>query len=379
MKSNNFVYFLAIFIIIAFSWWFYSLFELSKSNYKSDKSLLEKHYEDLRKDFYHQAFKNEFKGEAGRDFVRWGSSLNISEPKVKEYFAKTYPTDPIYITNSDNLDSVLKFTNMDANFSELKNKFGRIERMWIAEGITFFVVLMLGIYYVIQSNRKVIATEKQQRNFLLSVTHEFKTPIASIKLYLQTIQKRALSKEQVDKMITNSLKDIERLNELSENVLVATKIESSGYQYIFDNLNLSELIEEEVDKFKHAKQGQYNIESNIAPNIQINGDRFTMLLVVSNLIENACKYSEPQSTVKVSLSNDGATKLSVADQGIGISDDDKEVVFDKFYRVGNENTRRTKGTGLGLYIVKEVSKKHNAKVRIADNKPKGSIFEIEFS
>jgi signal transduction histidine kinase len=250
--------------------------------------------------------------------------------------------------------------------------------MWITEGVTFFIVLLLGIWYVIRSNRQVIATEKQQRNFLLSVTHEFKTPIASIKLYLQTMQKRSLSKEQTEQMITNSLKDIERLNELSENVLVATKIESSGYQYVFDNLNFSELLNEEVEKFTNSKKGNYTIKSEIEPDIILLGDKFTLMLVVSNIIENACKYSEQGSTISIKLFKKDNVVLQVADQGIGISDAEKEQVFKKFYRVGNENTRRTKGTGLGLYIVKEVSKKHNARIRILDNKPKGSIFEIDF-
>jgi two-component system phosphate regulon sensor histidine kinase PhoR len=378
MTSNKLIYSLAIFIVVAFSWWFYSLFTLSTSNYVSDRTILEGKYDQLRKDFYHHAFKNEFKGENGKPFMRWGTEINVDENKVKAYFDKNYPDEPVYISNSDNLDSVLKFVNLESNFNSLKERFNRKERMWIAEGITFFVVLMLGIWYVIASNRKVIATEKQQRNFLLSVTHEFKTPIASIKLYLQTMQKRILSKEQIDKMIGNSLKDIERLNELSENVLVATKIESSGYQYIFDDLDLSQLMEEEVDKFKHAKEGNYHINATIEQGIRIRGDKFTLMLVVSNLIENACKYSEPNSNVNVSLAKKDTVRVKVADEGIGISDSDKESVFNKFYRVGNENTRKTKGTGLGLYIVKEVSKKHNARVKITDNKPKGSIFEIEF-
>lgn len=364
--------------MVAFGWWLYSLFDLSKSSYTSDLALMDQKYENLRKDFYHQAFQNVFKGENGKPYIRWGNELNIDSEKVKSYYLKTYPDEPIRVTSSNNLDSVLQFVEMENNYANLKTKFNRKERMWIAEGITFSVVLLLGIWYVIMSNKKVIATEKQQRNFLLSVTHEFKTPIASIKLYLQTIQKRALSKEQIEKMITNSLKDIERLNELSENVLVATKIESSGYQYIFDNLNLSDLVNEEVEKFRYSKEGSFVINSQVTPDIIISGDRFTLMLVISNLIENACKYSEVHSTINITLIKGDTVKLMVADEGIGINDDDKEIVFDKFYRVGNENTRRTKGTGLGLYIVKEVSKKHNAKVKIVDNKPKGSIFEIEF-
>ncbi len=378
MKSNKFIYFLAIFILVAFSWWFYSLFELSRSNYQSDKLLLDKKYEELRKDFYHQAFKNEFKGENGKPFLRWGNVLNVDEERVKTYFSKTYPDEPISMLNSTNLDSVLFFNNSEANFSALQSKFKRVERMWIAEGITFFVVLMLGIWFVIRSNLKVIAAENQQRNFLMSVTHEFKTPISSIKLYLQTLQKRVLTKVQIDHIIVNSLKDIERLNELSENVLVATKIESQGYQYEFHDFSLSDLVSEEVEKFRHSKEGDFTIHDDIEPDIMLRGDKFTMMIVISNLIENACKYSEPNSTINVSLLKLNTTKLQISDQGIGISDKFKEMVFDKFYRIGNENTRRTKGTGLGLYIVKEVSKKHNAKVKILDNVPKGSIFEIEF-
>ena len=179
-------------------------------------------------------------------------------------------------------------------------------------------------------------------------------------------------------MIGNSLKDIERLNELSENVLVATKIESSGYRYVFDRFNLSELVEDEVAKFRHVKEGLYHIVDDIEPGVFLLGDKFTLLLVVSNLIENACKYSEPNSMINISLKKAETTILQVADQGIGISDKEKSLVFKKFFRVGNENTRKTKGTGLGLYIVKEVSKKHHARVRIVNNKPKGSIFEIEF-
>ncbi len=378
MKSNNLIYFLALFIVIAFSWWFYSLFELSQSNYISDKALLDKKYEEIRKDFYHQAFKNVFKGDQGKPFMRWGTELNIDERMVKSYFFKNYPQEPIYLSNTTDLDSVLHFVNLADNFSELKSRFKRVERMWIAEGTVFLIVLLMGIWFVIKSNQKVIATERQQRNFLLSITHEFKTPIASIKLYLQTIQKRVLSKEQVEMMIGNSLKDIERLNELSENVLVATKIESSGYRYVFDRFNLSELVEDEVAKFRHVKEGLYHIVDDIEPGVFLLGDKFTLLLVVSNLIENACKYSEPNSMINISLKKAETTILQVADQGIGISDKEKSLVFKKFFRVGNENTRKTKGTGLGLYIVKEVSKKHHARVRIVNNKPKGSIFEIEF-
>jgi signal transduction histidine kinase len=97
------------------------------------------------------------------------------------------------------------------------------------------------------------------------------------------------------------------------------------------------------------------------------------------LIENAIKYSNPCEAVAVKLfSKDDRIHLQVADHGIGIADEEKGRIFDKFYRVGSEDTRNTKGTGLGLYIVKEVLDKHQATIKVKDNRPAGSVFEVTF-
>jgi two-component system phosphate regulon sensor histidine kinase PhoR len=381
MATKRFVFFLAAIIVIAFSWWFYSLFALSRSNYEANRKLLEFKYLEALKQYSHHAYKNEFSSDSGMQMTLSGKEVNIDTSKVRKYFNTFIPDIRIaFMLTGPQADSLITFPEKPNKIIALRKKFERKEQIWVAEGVTFFTILLLGIIVVIRSSNQSRETERQQRNFLLSITHEFKTPIASIKLYLQTIQKRMLTKEQVSKMIENSLKDIERLNVLSENVLVATKIESKGYQYEFDQINLSELIEAEVDALANAKQGEYFIQSSVEPEIFLEGDRFTLILVVSNLIENACKYSPAGSKVQVNLfrAGDGDIIFQVCDEGIGISEKDKEMVFNKFYRVGNENTRRTKGTGLGLYIVKEVSKKHNASVKILDNKPKGSIFEIRF-
>ncbi|WP_231561643.1 sensor histidine kinase [Sphingobacterium sp. T2] len=108
-------------------------------------------------------------------------------------------------------------------------------------------------------------------------------------------------------------------------------------------------------------------------------DKFAITNVVNNLVENAIKYSPPCATVEVKLyRKDNNLIFSVADHGQGIPDEEKKLIFNKFYRVGNESTRKTKGTGLGLYIVKSVLQKHNATIKVKDNKPSGSIFEVIF-
>ncbi len=379
MKAGHFIYLIAIFVVLVFSWWFYSLFRLSSSNYRSDKALLDARYTMAREDFFERAARNEFKSERGI-LCHWqGQPIVIDTTLVRTYF-KTHFPDVTAACNTQLLvsDSLSLETNKDVKILELKKKFERKERMWVAEGISFFAMLLLGFLVVLRSTAQSAAAENQQRNFLLSVTHEFKTPIASIKLYLQTMQRRQLSKEQTDMMISNSLKDIERLNELSENVLVATKIESKGYPYVFDWIDFSALLKEEVDKFIHLKKDTHIFSCQITPEIKIFGDRFTLTLVITNLIENACKYSPSGSTVSIALYKDTEVHLRVADEGDGIKEEERDNIFKKFYRIGNENTRKTKGTGLGLYIVKEVSKKHNADITISGNTPKGSIFEITF-
>src|SRR5690606_22701326 len=121
------------------------------------------------------------------------------------------------------------------------------------------------------------------------------------------------------------------------------------------------------------------IKQNVEPNIYLKGDSFALSSVVTNLLENAIKYSPPCEQVSVKLYREkNDVVLSVADFGIGIPDEEKKNVFTKFYRVGSEDTRKTKGTGLGLYIVKTVLEKHRAQIKIRDNKPTGTIFEITF-
>ena len=122
------------------------------------------------------------------------------------------------------------------------------------------------------------------------------------------------------------------------------------------------------------------INAEIEPKIEITGDKFALTSVVTNLIENAIKYSGPCEVVDVKLyAKNGSIHLEVADHGIGIADNEKSRIFDKFYRVGSEDTRNTKGTGLGLYIVKEVLDKHEASIKVKDNEPTGSIFEVVFA
>jgi signal transduction histidine kinase len=229
-----------------------------------------------------------------------------------------------------------------------------------------------------QSLRKEYKLNQLQKNFLLSITHELRSPIASSKVALQTMAKRAdLPEGKKELLINNSLNDMERLQSLVENILLAAKIEDHNFQLGKDACDLSELTEGIVEKVKMTPGIHRNFQLDIIPGIMVLGDCLALNSVIMNLVENAVKYSVEASTIRISLSEEGnAVIFRVADDGLGIPDAEKKKIFRKFYRVGQEETRKTKGTGLGLYIVDRILQLHKGKVTVKDNKPVGSVFEV---
>lgn len=251
--------------------------------------------------------------------------------------------------------------------------------MVIGEGMIFLVIFILAVIRLKKHLSQERYYAKQQQNFLLAVTHELKSPLASVKLYLQTILKRDLDREQQKAFLSNSLKDIERLDYLVENVLLATKLENRSFNLPKEDFDFSSLVEEILDRLQKNSCKTEIIKQHIQPGIILHADKFAITNVVTNLVENAIKYSPPCAHVEVKLYHkDKALIFAVADRGVGIPDEEKRFIFNKFYRVGNESTRKTKGTGLGLYIVKTVLQKHDASIRVLNNDPFGSIFEVTF-
>ena len=252
--------------------------------------------------------------------------------------------------------------------------------MILGEAAVFLMIFSVGAFKLHQALNKERKLHTQQKNFLLSVTHELKSPLASIKLYLQTILKRDLDLKHQHYFINNSLKDIERLDDLVENMLMATKIDNKSYSFPKELLNFSELVEKIAERLQvHACNSQV-ILTEIQKNVRLTGDKFALTSVVTNLIENAIKYSPSCAEVQVKVAaRNGNVCFEVADKGMGISDLEKTRIFEKFYRVGSEDTRKTKGTGLGLFIVKQVLDKHQAQIKVINNHPSGTVFEVIFN
>ena len=252
--------------------------------------------------------------------------------------------------------------------------------MILGEGSVFLIILLVGIYFFQRTIKKESEFHQQQQNFLLSVTHELKSPLAAIKLVLQTLVKRDLTKDKRDQLIGNSIEDVGRLDDLVENMLLATRIENNSYSYPKELFDFSELVKSIFDRAIITSENTRNFQQQIEDNITIMGDRFALGSLINNILENAIKYSPNAAFVHVQLyQQSNKIFFIVADQGVGIADSERQKIFQKFYRSGNELTRQNKGTGLGLFIVAQVAKNHQAKVLVSNNQPKGTIFEIIFN
>lgn len=251
------------------------------------------------------------------------------------------------------------------------------EFQYLGEGVTFMLLILVGAVFVYRATRKQIRLNHQQQNFMMAVTHELKTPIAVAKLNLETLLKRKLDEHQQEKLLNNTLKEANRLNDLCNNILLASQIESGNYSINKQEINFTELVYESVDYFKTRFPAFTINDELIEEGIYVKGDDLLLQLAVNNIIENAIKYSGRQKEITVGLKKEGNNALlEIKDEGTGISAADKKRIFDKFYRIGNENTRQTKGTGLGLFLTRRIIKDHKATIRVTDNIPTGCIFAI---
>jgi two-component system phosphate regulon sensor histidine kinase PhoR len=259
----------------------------------------------------------------------------------------------------------------------------KLHKRWLmiaGEGSVFALILGLGIYRTRNTFKKEFELSKQQKNFMLSITHELKSPIASARLQIETLLKRQLPQDKQEFVLNQALQETERLDALVEKILLANRIESSAYFIQKENFNLSALCQKTIENLKNTLLKNNIIFDKIDQDVIVFGDAMAFNSILTNLLDNASKYSAQHSEIEVVLSKErDIITLVIKDQGIGITPSEETKVFNKFYRAGNEETRNTKGTGLGLYIVKNLVNMHQGNIKIAGNQPKGTIFTIQLN
>ena len=248
--------------------------------------------------------------------------------------------------------------------------------MIVGEGSVFVVALLIGIWFINRGYSREIETIRQKRNFLLAITHELKSPLASIGLIFETFQKRTLQKEQQQKLLDHGLRETGRLSDLIDNLLLSARLEKS-YQLHLAPTDIHTILRKVIGDIQ-KRFPKTTINSQFSPEKLIGKfDQTGLHSAFYNLIENAVKYSPEKSEINIQTTcQETSYTIEVCDQGPGIAEEEKRKIFDQFYRSGQEETRYTQGTGIGLFIVHKMVEFHHGKIEVFDNKPKGSIFRI---
>lgn len=245
------------------------------------------------------------------------------------------------------------------------------------EALVFAIALILGIFYLYRLYKKELSVASQQKNFLLSITHELNSPLTSIKLVFETLKRRVLGTEQVQTLSSNGLEETNRLESLVDKLLFGAKLESS-YSFHMEESDLNRFLDGIVSRYQQQFTN-YTFTLDTDTSITRAIDKEAITIMINNLIENAIKYSPQHTEININLTeNNGKALISVVDQGVGVDKRDMPFIFDQFYRSGSEETRTTKGTGIGLYISQQIAKAHNSKLNVkAGKNGKGSEFYLE--
>jgi signal transduction histidine kinase len=295
--------------------------------------------------------------------IWWYIALNLQNNEMSSFQTRLLnPDDPEYITK-------LEKVNSDHH---------RLATAYKSEGLVFILVILAGAFFLRSAVMRQIRIQRQQQNFMMAITHELKTPISITRLNMETLLKHSLDDSRKEKILRSSLQEINRLNTLTGNILVSAQLEGGSYLFNKEDINFSQTVTDSCRDFANRLPGRpWN--NLLDPDLHISGDPLLIQILVNNLIDNAVKYSPAASLIEIHLKKEGDQGvLEIRDEGAGIPKKERKRIFQKFYRVGNEDTRTAQGTGLGLYLCRKIASDHNMRLWVSDNQPKGSIFTLRF-
>ncbi len=255
-------------------------------------------------------------------------------------------------------------------------RFARISFLTLA---ALSLVLAGGIALTYRNVTKEMALARLKSDFVSNVSHELRTPLSLIRLYAETLEMgRLTSPEKYQEYYRIIRKESERLTALINNILDFSRIEAGRKEYDFRETDMSELVHNTLDSYRYQlEQSGFQFEEKIDEVPPMRVDREAMARSLLNLVNNALKYSQDRKYIAVNLYRDnGSVKLEVVDQGIGIPHQEQQKIFEKFYRVGDPLVHNTKGSGLGLSLVRHIVQAHGGEVAVDSAPGQGSKFTI---
>ena len=258
-----------------------------------------------------------------------------------------------------------------------------LRRDWgaLAAGTVVFVLILVGLSIYMVLTIKEVRLNQRQANFVDSVTHELKSPIATLRLYLDTLSMRSVDDERRGEFYAVMEEELQRLDGLINQLLEVGRLDAIGQQADPEDILLEDVLracaKAACARHKQVEEEvvRYDLEPAVVP-----GRRMVLDMIFGNLIENATKYAaeDPKVEVRVRVTRAGKVVTRICDNGVGVPAEMRKKIFRLFFRGGNELERRQKGTGLGLYIVQTLVHTLKGKVRVQDRQGQsGCVFEVE--
>jgi hypothetical protein len=252
---------------------------------------------------------------------------------------------------------------------------------WVVllEGGVLMLMILAGVYVIFVYWNKQARLNKLQSNFVSSVSHELKSPLASIQLYLETLKYQEVSPEETLDFVETMLIDTGRLSDLIDNILESSKSDPKSMQLQFTAVDIVSFLRETVEHHKRLfedKQCEVQLKLDDQPKVSM--DTRAMRMVFNNLIVNALRYSSAGSSLTIQVKQDEKfCNIDFIDQGFGFDKKELKRVFKKFYRVQNQETQNIEGAGLGLYISQQIVKSHKGKISVSsEGRGKGTCFTV---
>ncbi|MCP4704046.1 MAG: HAMP domain-containing histidine kinase [candidate division Zixibacteria bacterium] len=276
-------------------------------------------------------------------------------------------------------ENSIKISNETIN--RLKSDSNRAVKMFTSEGTIFLLVMILGAYLIYRALQRTEELKTRQTNFMHAMTHELKTPLTSIRLYLETLQSGNIDSSKTEVIYSKMIVDCNRLDEMVDDVLGASRLDSIKTKMELSDLNLSNELNDYLNSFdSYINQQNAVLNRKIEDGIIIRANNNELNRAIKVLIENGLKYSPPErKIIDVRLTSQyNRAKIVISDQGIGIENNELNKIFDRFYRITNSDTETIRGTGLGLFMAKQTIKSHNGIIKVQSaGRNKGTTFTVE--
>lgn len=305
----------------------------------------------------------------------------LNEKQEAEYLQQELPISKYLIAeNFSQLFPSWKVALFHPEGKTIEELVGREKETYLVLFLGIILVMLIGVVVTARAASHELEVSRLKSEFVSSVSHELKTPLALIRMFGETLETGLVTDEAKRQEFYRIIrKESERLTHLINNVLDFSKMDAGSKEYTFEGADVVEIVRSTLEAYKfHVRDlGFEMVEELPAEPIIARVDKDAISQALLNLLSNATRYSDEEKYVRVEVREDnGWVLISVEDHGVGIPKEDLKKIFDKFYRAGTQKTRETRGSGLGLTLVKHIVEAHGGSIEVESEVGRGSRFTI---